>query len=126
MRTRQHLKGLNWSTFKLADGTTKTNYYAWRGGPLLVGKPGTPEFIASLNAALATKIVALDGRLPSLTQAYQRSQQFLSLRERTRADYIKQIVLSDLAPIGPASPPAPQFAAPLRKPVSVWKVTTGG
>jgi integrase len=85
------VKGLNWSTFKLANGTTKTNYYAWRGGPLLVGEPGSPEFWASYNAAVATRVVATDGRLLSLTQAYQRSQEFLSRRERTRTDYINQI-----------------------------------
>jgi integrase len=92
MRVRPHLKGLNWSTFRLADGTTRTNYYAWRGGPRLVGEPGTPEFVASYNAAVATKVVAPEGRLPSLMQAYQRSQQFLGLGERTRDDYIKQII----------------------------------
>jgi integrase len=91
MRVRLHLKGLNWTTFTLADGSTKTNYYAWRGGPPLVGSPGSPEFLKSYNAAVATRVVAPDGRLLSLTQAYQRSQQFLSLRERTRTDYIKQI-----------------------------------
>ena len=85
------VKGLNWSTYKLADGTKKTKYYAWRGGPLLVGELGSPEFWASYNAAVASRVVAPEGRLLSLTQAYQRSQQFLSLRERTRADYIKQI-----------------------------------
>jgi integrase len=85
------VKGLNWSTFKLANGTTKTNYYAWRGGPFLVGEPGTPEFWKSYKEAITTRVVAPDGRLLSLTQAYQRSQQFLSLRERTRTDYIKQI-----------------------------------
>jgi integrase len=75
----------------LADGTTKTYWYAWRGGPRLSGEHGTPEFIASYNAAVATKMAAPEGRLLALTQAYQRSQDFLSLRERTRADYIKQI-----------------------------------
>jgi integrase len=68
-----------------------TYWYAWRGGPRLVGEYGSPEFIASYNAAVAMKVVAPEGRLLALTQAYQRSQDFLSLRERTRADYIKQI-----------------------------------
>jgi hypothetical protein len=26
-------------------------HYAWRGGPRLVGEPGSPEFIASYTAA---------------------------------------------------------------------------
>jgi hypothetical protein len=29
---RMRLKDINWSIKKLADGTTKTYYYAWRGG----------------------------------------------------------------------------------------------
>ena len=65
--------------------------YAWRGGPRLVGETGSSEFIASYNAAVATKVIVPDGRLLALTQAYQRSQDFLVLRERTHADYIKQI-----------------------------------
>jgi integrase len=88
---RINAKGLHWTVAALADGTTKTYWYAWRGGPRLSGEPGTPEFIASYNAAVASKTPAPEGRLLALTQAYQQSQDFLSLRERTRADYIKQI-----------------------------------
>jgi integrase len=88
---RINAKGLHWSVATLADGTTKTYWYAWRGGPRLVGEPGSLEFIASYNAACATKVPAPEGRLLALTQAYQKSQDFLSLRERTRSDYIKQI-----------------------------------
>src|SRR5262249_54633096 len=39
----------------------------------------------------ATKTAAPEGRLLSLLQGYQASQDFLGLRERTRADYVKQI-----------------------------------
>jgi integrase len=88
---RINAKGLHWSVATLADGTTKTYWYAWRGGPRLVGEPGSPEFRASYNAACATKVPAPEGRLLAVTQAYQKSQDFLALRERTRADYIKQI-----------------------------------
>jgi len=84
-------KGLHWTSVTLADGTKKTYYYAWRGGPRLAGEYGSPEFISSYNAAVATKVMAPEGRLLSLLQGYQKSQDFLGLRERTRADYIKQI-----------------------------------
>jgi integrase len=84
-------KGLHWTPIVLADGTKKTYWYAWRGGPRLVGEYGSPEFIASYNAAIATKTVAPEGRLLSLLQGYQQSQDFLGLRDRTRSDYIKQI-----------------------------------
>jgi hypothetical protein len=66
--------------------TRKTYWYAWkgRGAPRLVGEPGTPEFVASYNAAVAAKIVAPDGRLLRLLQEYQRSQVFLGLGKRKR------------------------------------------
>jgi hypothetical protein len=88
---RIHAKGLHWTTATLADGTKKIYRYAWRGGPRLVGDYGTPEFVASYNAAAATKTPAPEGRLQALLQGYQRSQDFLSLRDRTRADYLVQI-----------------------------------
>jgi hypothetical protein len=84
-------KGLHWTPVTLADGSKKTYYYAWRGGPRLNGEYGSPEFIASYNAAITTKVVVPEGKLLSLLQGYQASQDFLGLRERTRADYIKQI-----------------------------------
>jgi integrase len=89
---RINAKGLHWTVAKLAHGTSKTYWYAWRGGPRLVGEYGSPEFIAAYNAAIATKVATPEGRLLALTQGFQQSQDFLGLRERTRADYIKQIV----------------------------------
>jgi integrase len=82
---------LHWTPVTLADGTKKTYWYAWRGGPRLTGDYGSPEFIASFNAAIASKITAPEGRLSSLLQGYQASQDFLGLRDRTRADYVKQV-----------------------------------
>jgi integrase len=85
-------KGLHRTIAKLADGTTRTYWYAWRGGPRLIGEYRSPEFIASYNAAIATKTAAPEGRLLSLIQGYQKSQDFLGLRSRTRDDYIKLIM----------------------------------
>lgn len=78
--------------FSANVGTIYDAWGAWRGGPRLTGEYGSPEFIASYNAAVATKVVLPEGRLLALTQAYQTSQDFLGLRERTRADYIQQLV----------------------------------
>jgi len=52
---RIKLKGLNKITKKLADGTWRTYWYAWKGGPPLRGEPGTPEFIVSYNEAVAKR-----------------------------------------------------------------------
>jgi hypothetical protein len=60
---RIRLKGLNSITKRLADGTRRTYWYAWKGGPPLRGEPGTPEFTASYNAAAAVKVTPPDGVL---------------------------------------------------------------
>jgi integrase len=87
------VKGIHWTLAKLADGTQKIYWYAWKNGPRLHGEYGKPEFIASYNAAIAQRIPAPEGRLQSLIDGYQKSQKFLALRERTRSDYLKQIVI---------------------------------
>jgi hypothetical protein len=91
---RVHLKGINSHTAKLADGTTKTYWYAWKGGPRLHGEPGTPEFIASYNEAAAQKIKTPAGRLLFLLQGYQASGRFQTVRgthtPTTRARIIQQ------------------------------------
>jgi hypothetical protein len=81
---RIRLKGLNSITKRLADGTRRTYWYAWKGGPPLRGEPGTPEFVASYNAAVAAKVAPPDGVLLNLLQGYQASDNFRSRRDRTR------------------------------------------
>ena len=88
---RVNLKGIHWTIAKLADGSAKIYWYAWRGGPRLRGEPGTPDFIASYNEAVGRRTLAPHGRLQVLIDGYQQSGEFRTLRERTKADYIKQI-----------------------------------
>jgi integrase len=88
---RINLKGLNCITKKLADGTRRTYWYAWKGGPPLRGEPGAPEFMASYNEAVAKKVTPPDGVLVTLLRTYQTSDNFLRLRDRTRHDYLQQI-----------------------------------
>jgi integrase len=88
---RIRLKGVNSITKTLADGSKRTYYYAWKGGPALCGKPGTPEFISSYNEAITRKVVPPQGVLLRILQGYQASGEFLNRAERTRADYIKHI-----------------------------------
>jgi len=94
---RVRLKGINSYTAKLTDGTIKTYWYAWKGGPRLQGEPGTPEFIASYNEAAAQKIRPPTGLLLSLLQAYQVSEDFRQLARRTREDY-KRIIQKEIEP----------------------------
>ena len=90
---RMTLKGINSKRKRLADGSFKTYYWAWKGGPALRGEPGTPEFIASYNEAVAKKVMPPTGKLLSVLQAYQASDDFLNRAERTKLDYVRQIKL---------------------------------
>lgn len=89
---RIRLKGINSRRKRLADGSFRTYYYAWKGGPPLRGEPGTPEFIASYNAAVAQKIGPPTGVLLAVLFRFQESAEFqFGISPRTRRDYIKQI-----------------------------------
>jgi integrase len=88
---RIRLKGVNRVTKRLADGTLRTYWYAWKGGPPLRGEPGTPEFVASYNEAAARKVTPPHGTLFSILQGYQASEDFRGLRDSTRRDYVALI-----------------------------------
>ncbi|MGU3496310.1 tyrosine-type recombinase/integrase [Xanthobacteraceae bacterium A53D] len=88
---RVRLKGLNSRRKVLADGTIKTYYWAWKGGPALPGKPGDPEFMHAYNEAIKSKHQPKAGELLSVLNAFQMAEEFLGLAPRTRLDYVKQI-----------------------------------
>jgi integrase len=94
MRTR--LKGINSIRKQRADGCWVTYYYAWKGGPRLHGEPGTPEFIASYNQAVAIKNPSVGKTVSSLTRYFRSTSEFnTDIKPRTREDYVKQIKLID-------------------------------
>src|SRR5262249_19779455 len=76
---------------RLADGTIKTFWYAWKGGPPLRGEPASPEFVASYNEAVAQKVVPARGTLFSILQQYQASEDFRGLADSTRRSYVALI-----------------------------------
>jgi hypothetical protein len=88
---RVRLRGINSKRKKLADGSFKTYYWAWKGGPPLRGEPGSPEFIASYNEAVAQKVAPPRGILLRLLQQYQASEDFRLLADSTRRSYIPLI-----------------------------------
>jgi integrase len=90
---RVKLKGINSKRKRLADGTWRTYYWAWKGGPPLRGEPGTPEFHASYNEAVASKVSPPRGTLLSVLCAYQDSEDFRGLAASTRRSYIALIKL---------------------------------
>ena len=89
---RVRLKGINSKRKRLADGSFKTYWWAWKGGPPLLGEPGTPEFMASYNEAVASKIAQPRGTLLSLLLQYQDSDDFRSLADSSRRSYVPLIM----------------------------------
>ncbi|MFO1091261.1 MAG: tyrosine-type recombinase/integrase [Hyphomicrobiales bacterium] len=90
---RVRLKGLNSRRKKLADGTWKTYWYAWKGGPPIAGAPGTTEFMASYNAAVAAKVVETGSTLRVIIAKFESSAEFAGLAARTQADYAKWLTI---------------------------------
>jgi integrase len=66
-------------------------YYAWRGGPRLKGQPGSPEFLASYQAAHRARREPKADTLHAVIVGYKASTEFTGLRERTQRDYRKQM-----------------------------------
>ena len=62
----------------------QTYYYAWRGGPRLSGEPGSPEFIASYNEAVASRRTPDTGRFKSIVTLYKACRDYRKLADTTR------------------------------------------
>jgi integrase len=86
---RVPLRGINRVRKKLADGSTVTYYYAWKGGPRLEGTFGSPEFHASYNRAVESRRPAVAGTVRSILDPYEASPAFSSLAPRSQSDYRK-------------------------------------
>lgn len=63
------LKGLFWVPSK-----GRKYWYAWRGGPPLPGQPGTPEFIAAYNEAVASLKAIDTDRFHSVVSRYRNDE----------------------------------------------------
>lgn len=89
-----NLVGVKTVTKRLADGTKRRYWYAWRGGPRLEGEPGSPEFLASFRRAHESRAAApASDTLQSVVDRFLDSEAFLALAPRTRDDY-RKIVLA--------------------------------
>jgi integrase len=84
---RVRLKGINSIRKRLADGSLRTYWYAWKGGPPLAGEPGSPEFVKSYWEAHDSQAVGARGQLSTVLDAYQDSEAFRSLAPATAKDY---------------------------------------
>ncbi|MGV3580039.1 tyrosine-type recombinase/integrase [Brevundimonas sp.] len=73
------LKGVH--TVRMGE---RTYHYAWRGGPRIMGVPGSPEFIAAYTDAHASRKVSDDGKMRGLVANYRGSKAFNDLAPSTR------------------------------------------
>jgi integrase len=81
---RVRLPGINTATKRLADGTSRTYFYHRATRIKLTGQPGSPEFLASLANAKASRNDYVRGTLASLVRSYEESPDFLKLEAESR------------------------------------------
>ncbi len=84
---RVHLKGIHRVRWRLASGDIATYHYAWRGGPRLIGEPGSPEFMQSYNEAFASRRRPAQGKLFTLIAEFRASSEYSSLSDSTKRAY---------------------------------------
>jgi hypothetical protein len=87
------LKGIHKVKRRLASGEIKDHYYAWRGGPPIHAKPGTPEFVHAYNEAHSSIRQPRAGTLMTIIAAYKAAPEFTRLAPTTRRAYLIYIGL---------------------------------
>jgi integrase len=94
---RRKLPGVATASKRLADGTRRKYFYAWRGGPMLKGDDGTPlapndpQFAVAYAAAHAERKKPPAGNLFSLIAAFKISSEYTGLADKTRKDYLRYL-----------------------------------
>ena len=91
---RVHLKGIHRVQRRLANGIIRVHYYAWRGGPKINAKPGTPRFIQQYNEAHRAVRRPKAGTLMTLIAEFKGSAEYRQLSPssiRAYTTYIKLI-----------------------------------
>jgi integrase len=83
---RVKLKGLHTSYKKLADGTTRVYYYAWKGGPAISAVPGSPEFVQMFGEATASRVKSQQ-TLSDLIDYFKDSTDYTSLSFASKRNY---------------------------------------
>lgn len=82
------MQGVHKVKVKLANGERVIYHYAWRGGPRIMSKPDTREFMAEFLQLTNDRYnTNSEGTIADLVKAFINSSDFKKLRDRTRADY---------------------------------------
>lgn len=87
------LVGVHKVNVKLADGTTMTYYYAWRGkgAPRIEAKPGTKAFTQEFIRLTRDRQKHVQaGTIGSLIDDFRKTAEYLKLAPSTRRDYERQ------------------------------------
>ena len=80
--------GIHKTKGTLADGSKRTYYYAWRGGPRIKADPNSREFLAEyLRLTHGRADRQRTNTFAELVIGFENSAEFEALGERTRADY---------------------------------------
>src|SRR5690348_12544376 len=87
VKMRVRLKGVNKKKVQLADGSTKTYYYAWKGGPRIEAEPGTELFVELYSAAVATKRKATSTTLRTLIDDFKDRGEYKGLGAKSKRAY---------------------------------------
>jgi integrase len=88
-----NLVGVHKVNVKLADGTTATYYYAWRGkgAPRIKAKPGTKAFTQEFIRLTRDRPQAVsENTIGSLIDEFRKTASYLKLSASTRRDYERQ------------------------------------
>ena len=91
------LRGIHKVKKRLANGDIKIHYYAWRGGPAIHAKPGSPEFVHAYNEAHASIRRPTAGTLMTIIAEYKASPDFTKLAPSSRRMYLRYIGLIEVA-----------------------------
>src|SRR5258708_20873307 len=87
------LKGIHKVKARLSTGEIKTYYYAWRGGPQIKGRPGTPEFVREFHEAHASVRQPRAGTFMTIISRYKAAPEFTRRAQSTRRAYLTYIKL---------------------------------
>jgi integrase len=82
------LKGIHKVKRRLANGEIRLHFYAWRGGPAIHAKLGTPDFVREFNEAHASLRQPRAGTFMTIIAQYKGASEFTGLAKSTRRAYL--------------------------------------
>jgi integrase len=82
------IRGLKQTRHVGRGGVATVYWYAWRGGPRLPGRPGSAEFLAAYQRAVAArKQPTAEATLAGLAARYRAAPEFTGLAKATKAEW---------------------------------------